>query len=130
MLDPVDAAGDLVGFGQRRQPRDELARALGGRGGGRRRHLERSGQRVRRKLIDDTRVLAEHLLEPTQRFGLADEGHGGDAGSRPNPLDQRGDVGRRRLALEIDDDADAITPARHRAVEVGRHEPEAAERCQ
>ena len=128
LLDPVDASSDLVGFRQRRQTRDELASALRRRGRRRRRHLERGGQRIRRQLVDDARVLAEHLLETAQGFGLADERHAGHAGRGPDALEQRWDVGGRRLALEIDDDAHPIAPLRDGPVEVGRHEPEAAER--
>src|SRR5207253_7484708 len=83
-----------------------------------------------RKLVDHARILAENLLEPTQRLGLADERHRGDAGGGANSLEQRGDIAGRRLALEVDDDAHAIAPSRDGTVEVGRHEPEAAERGQ
>jgi len=126
-LDPVDAAADLVGLGQRGQRRDQRAGGVGRgalRGG---RHLERRGQRIRRQLLGHAGVLAEHLLEGAERLGLAHVAHGPHAGHPLDPLHQRLEVGRRRLALEVHDDAHAVAPVRGGLADVRRHQPEAAE---
>jgi len=129
-LHPLRAARDLVGLGQRRQALDERAGAVGRGPGGGRRHLNRGGERVARELIGDAGVLAEHALERGQGLGLGDIAGAGDVGERADPLHERRHLGRRRLPLEVDDDAHAVAPLGDGAPEVEREHPEHTERDQ
>src|SRR5262250_810031 len=81
-------------------------------------------------MIHDASLRAERLAKGAERFRLA---HVSDAMDAVERLDAAGEIGqrtRRRLVLEEDDHAHAVTPLRHRAPEVEGEEPEAPERRQ
>jgi hypothetical protein len=82
------------------------------------------------QLLEDAGVLVEHALQGLERLGLADVRRARDVLERLHAAQQRRDVAGRRLALEIDDDADAIAPLGDGATEIRRQRPEAAERDQ
>ncbi len=127
-LDPVHAAADLVRFRQGREPGDQRAGALEGRALGGRRDLQRRRQRVLRQRIGHRGILAEHLSERAEGLGLADVAHRGHARHAADAIGQQRGLSRRRLALEVDDDLHALAELGDGLAEVGREQPERAER--